>query len=110
MYIIQLIYHISHSAVVTVHCRKVFIRLRRCPRHQEPQLLQVFEARVVVERIRGQVEALATRAAWCGIAMGDSNGKNMRKTMGKQWEYHGNIMDSGDLTPRNGNIKWEYKN
>jgi hypothetical protein len=24
--------------------------------------------------------------------MGDSNGKNMRKTMGKQWEYHGNIM------------------
>jgi hypothetical protein len=42
--------------------------------------------------------------------MGDSNGKNMRKTMGKQWEYHGNIMDSGDLTPRNGNIKWEYKN
>ena len=93
------IYHIFHSAVVTVHCR--------CPRHQEPQLLQVFEARVVVERIRGQVEALATRRSskvwrshgshgepW-GIRMGKSwekQGKtrvNNGNIMGKPWEYHG---------------------
>ena len=53
------------------------------------------------------------RGAWRSKPWGPwrSNGgfewEKHGKTMGI---YNGNIMDSGDLTPRNGNIKWEYKN
>ena len=54
----------------------------------------------------------ASRVVWRshGGFEWEKHEKNNGKTMGISWEYHGNIMDSGDLTPRNGNIKWEYKN